>query len=297
MTRFSSSLGWLAVAVGMVLPTLAHAQGLASDGAQGAAGDLQAFFGGGCSGLDCALNIVQFAIDRFQLLVVAAGTFALVRNGFTLLYTSSEDDQGKAKKAIATTFAATMLAFLAPRFIEAFFTAGGEQGVLATEGGVYAGATIVTDEILGIVRWALTLFAAICLIVVVITGIRALTSASDGGEKMKSAIFSIVAAGLLLITSEAIKAGLGINSFGLPAGGTPAPIISRGVQIVAGILGIMTLVAFGVVVYAGIMMILSAGNEDQFSKSKSLIIRAGLGLVLVLMSYLLASFIVNLLIG
>lgn len=295
--RLSPLAGWIAFVLGIALPVAAHAQGLATQGAQGVAGSLQAFFGGGCSGADCALTTVEFAIDRFQLVVIAAGAFALVRNGFTLLYTSSEDDQSKAKKAIATTLAAIMLAFLAPRFIIAFFTAGGEEGVLASEGGAMAGAAIVSDEILGIVRWALSLFAVICLLVVIITGIRALTSPSDGGEKMKSAIISIVAGGLLLICSEAIKAGLGIVDGGIPTGGTPAALISRAVQIVAGILGIITLVAFGVVVYAGILMILAAGNEDQFSKAKSLIIRAGVGLLIILTSYLLASFIVQMLGG
>ncbi len=295
--RLSPLAGWIAFVAGLVLPMAAQAQGLASQGAQGVAGSLQAFFGGGCSGADCALTTVEYAIDRFQLLVIAAGAFAVVRNGFTLLYTSSEDDQSKAKKAIATTLAAIMLAFLAPRFIQAFFTAGGEEGVLASEGGVYAGAAIVSDEILGVIRWSLSLFAVICLLVIIATGIRALTSASDGGEKMKSAIISIVAGGLLLICSEAIKAGLGINDFGVPSGGTPVALIARGVQIVAGILGIIALVALAVVVYAGMMMILAAGNEDQFSKAKGLIIRSGVGLLIILMSYLLASFIVQMLGG
>jgi hypothetical protein len=273
------------------------AQGIAGNAADAAAGPLQAFFGGSCSGADCALSLVEYAIDRFQLIVAAVAAFAIVRNGFTLIYSSQEEEREKSKKAIGVTLAGVMLAFLTPRFIEAFFTAGGDTGVLASQGGANAGAQILSAEVFGVLRWVLTLFATICILLVIITGVNALTrgGSEEGSGKLKNALISIGAAGILLISAEAIKATLGIPDFGVPGQASPVPIILRAVQIISGILGIIGLVALAVVVYAGLMMILSAGNEEQFKKAKGLILRAGLGLVIILISYLLATFIASLL--
>jgi hypothetical protein len=297
VTRLAPLAGWIAFGLGLCLPLAAHAQGIASGAAQGAAGTLQAFFGGGCSGADCAITLVEYAVDRFQLLVIATGVFAVVRNGFTMIYSSNEDEQGRARKAIATTLASVMLAYLSPRFIVAFFTAGGEQGTLATPGGVAAGAAVVSAEVMGVLQWALTFFAVVTIVVVIVTGIRALTSPGDGGDRMKAMAVSIATACILLITAEAIKATFGITDFAPPGNPTVVPLIGRGVEIVQGILGLILIVALAVVVYAAFLMILSAGNQDMFSKGKSLIIRAGIGLVVILISYLLASFIVQILLG
>lgn len=296
MPRLASIAGTAVGLLTLAWPGLALAQGLASGAAQAVAGDLPSGVGG-CNGIACALSIVEFAISRFQLLVVAAGTFSLVRNAFTLLNTSAEDDQARSKKAIAVTLAAVMLAYLAPVMLQAFYTAGGEEGILASAEGVTAGSQIVTEEILGVARWALTSFAVICILAIIITGIRALTSTDDGGGRLKSAVISIIAGGLLIITGEAIKAALGVTDFGVPTGGPPDPIIARGVQIVAGILGIILLVALAVIIYAAIMMILSAGDEDQYGKAKSLILRAGTGLIIIFLSYMLVNFILELIGG
>ena len=110
---------------------------------------------------------------------------AVVRNGFTMIYSSNEDERGRAGKAIATTLAAVMLAYLSPRFIVAFFTAGGEQGALATPGGAAAGAAVVSAEVMGVMQWALTFFAVVTIVVVIVTGIRALTGPSDGGDRIR----------------------------------------------------------------------------------------------------------------
>lgn len=297
MNRLPSFTAWIAFGLGLALPLAAHAQGLASEGAQGAAGTLQAFFGGSCSGADCAITLAEYAVDRFQLLVIATGVFAVVRNGFTMIYSSNEDERGRAGKAIATTLAAVMLAYLSPRFIVAFFTAGGEQGALATPGGAAAGAAVVSAEVMGVMQWALTFFAVVTIVVVIVTGIRALTGPSDGGDRMKAMAVSIAAACILLITAEAIKATFGINDFGVPGAPSVTPLIARAVEIVRALLGLVLIIALAVVVYAAFLMILSAGNQDTFSKGKSLIIRAGIGLVVILISYLLTSFIVQLLVG
>ena len=282
----------------LLLPLEALAQGIISDTASQVAGPLQQSFGGGCSGPDCAVTLVDYVILRIQLIITTIAAYVIVRNGITMVYSSVEEEQTKAKKAIGTGMAGLMLTYLSPRFVVAFYTAGGEEGIASSEGAAIAGASVLADEVFGVIRWMLGLYAILCMIVLIYSAIGTLIQPPEQGEtKLKSALISIAMASILLAAEEAVKATFGLSDFSPPGAPTPNPIIIRVAQILQTLVGMSGVFAIAIFVYACITMLLNMGNEEEFRKAKSLIIRVGVALVLILISYMIASFIVMLLGG
>ena len=61
-------------------------------------------------------------------------------------------------------------------------------------------------------------------------------------------------------------------------------------KIILGTVGSLSLLMF---VYGGVMMLISAGNSDQVSKAKGIIMAAIIGLVIVFVSYIIISFVIS----
>jgi|GEM_PF-1664841 len=108
-------------------------------------------------------------------------------------------------------------------------------------------------------------------------------------------VFFVIAF-LFLSTSPALaqvgNEGLGqfANETGLPATSLPA-LIGRIVRIAIGFLGLIAVI---IIIYGGFIWMTSGGDKDKIDKAKKLM-RAGLiGLIIVVLAYALASFIIYL---
>ena len=64
-------------------------------------------------------------------------------------------------------------------------------------------------------------------------------------------------------------------------------------QVIGRVLGIIGAVALLLLVYGGISMIISGGNESKITKSKSIIVYTLIGLVIIFSSYLIINFTIN----
>lgn len=73
-------------------------------------------------------------------------------------------------------------------------------------------------------------------------------------------------------------------------GGTVTTIINY-------ILGILGLVAVGFIIYAGVLMVTSAGNEEATGKAKKTITYAAIGILIILLSYSIVQFVTRVLTG
>ena len=71
-------------------------------------------------------------------------------------------------------------------------------------------------------------------------------------------------------------------------------IIARIIRIALGFLGI---IAVGLVMYAGFLWMTSGGNEEKIEQAKKILQNAVIGLIIILISFAIVSFILNLLIG
>lgn len=58
-------------------------------------------------------------------------------------------------------------------------------------------------------------------------------------------------------------------------------------------LGILGLVAVGFLIYAGVLMVTAGGNEEQVGKARKVIMYAVIGIVIILLSWTIISFVTS----
>lgn len=83
------------------------------------------------------------------------------------------------------------------------------------------------------------------------------------------------------------------ESVGL-SGSDPRVIIARVIQVALGFLGI---VALGLLLYAGYLWMTSAGNDEQVTSAKTLLRNGAIGLIIILSSFGIVTFVLNRLAG
>jgi hypothetical protein len=220
--------------------------------------------------------------------IVAAFTLLLlVRSGLKLIYGQGEERFDEAKRAIANGLMAVVLVFLTSRLVSAFIRAGGSWNP-------QGGSAIFTDELLGIVRWVEVLVAVLAIGMIIAAVFAAMFSvgSDDATSRIRRAVFGAAAGILILGLDVAFRATFGLAYFAVPGLPSPFPIITRGLVIISYILTFLALIAVVIVIYAGIRMILSLGNEEEFKNMRSLIFRALIGLFVILVSYVIVRFVI-----
>ena len=58
-------------------------------------------------------------------------------------------------------------------------------------------------------------------------------------------------------------------------------------------LGFLGLIAVAFIIYGGVLMVTSGGNEDAVGKAKKIITYAAIGIVLIMLSFAIVSFVTN----
>ncbi len=65
------------------------------------------------------------------------------------------------------------------------------------------------------------------------------------------------------------------------------------ISIINYFLGFLGLLAVLVVIYAGIMMVTAQGDEEQSKKGKTIILWAGIGIVIILLSFTIVNWVIG----
>ena len=74
------------------------------------------------------------------------------------------------------------------------------------------------------------------------------------------------------------------------AGGTLGGNISTIINYFLGLLG---LVAVGFLIYAGVLMVTAGGSDEQVTKARKIIMYAVIGIVIILLSYTIITFVTS----
>jgi len=256
-----------AAALAWLVPAAALASGAAIDGINAASsGGLPSFvpseFGG----------IAGTVAEYFVPIVNSIAILVVVIAGLIAVFSQSEDQITAAKRAIIGSVAAIMLVNLAGP-IQTAFTPGGMSGT----GSVSFGD--LGPEIIGIADWLTSAAAVVAVLMLIISGIRTVASyGSDQGlSHLKQTIFATVGGFTVIGIRLAIKESL-VDT------GTPGDLTSTIVAAVNVLLGFVGLLAVIVIVIAGIMMVVNIGNDDQYARARSLIIRVAIGLIVIIAS-------------
>ncbi len=282
--KFPLSVSALCVFALLILPEVALGQGVFDaviSSVGGALPGLGGFTGPSSGGFVAIAYTIMLAI-RPMIFIFASVVLAIA--SFRMITAQEDDGLEKVKKIFGACIGGIVLVFLIEPFIAAFY---GVRGEVAQNPSI--GVPIVEEQVLGIINWVLTLAAVLAIVMIITTAVKAVAQANneDGIASMRKAIYA-VAAGIVLILGKELLA-VAIGATGTP---TPAPIIQIIVNVLNVVLSFMALAAVIVVVYAGTMMVLDFGRDEEISKSKSLIIRSLTGLAVILISYALVNFVI-----
>jgi Zn-dependent protease with chaperone function len=120
----------------------------------------------------------------------------------------------------------------------------------------------------------------------------------EGGEKMKKKIIVFVVLGtifaLTTLPALALETGLEYGTYT----GLGTKDIREGVMaIVSILLGFLGIIAILIVLYGGFTWMIAGGNEEKVGQAKKIISAGVIGLVIIFISYAIATFVINQLIS
>lgn len=205
-----------------------------------------------------------------------AGVVMIARMGFTLTFVQGDDQLTKARKTIGYVTTALILINLALPMRDAFIA-------YQTNG-----AEILTVEIIGLLRYFETMLAIAAILFIIISGIRAVTTygKEDGPEHLKRTIFGVMS-GIALITVKTLI----VNAIVVER--TPAPLLAIIKSFLLIVLGFVALAATVVLIWAGFLMIINLGKDEQYTKAKALVGRVAIGLVVILVSMAVVQLVIT----
>lgn len=219
-------------------------------------------------------------IVRFAPLWISAAVLVLVIAGFTLMVSQDEGRLDKAKKTIAAVMIGGIIIVIilsGPRnFVSIMYN--GIPGLLLINTGGYT----IGYEAAGIANWLTAMAAMFGILMIIITVIRAVASFGDESSYQNTRMSMLhVLFGLIVIGAAYL---FEVVFF---ADRTPNALIALIASKILVVLLVITTIAVFILIYVGIRMIASFGQEDQYTAAKSLAIRVLLGLLVILVSYTL----------
>lgn len=270
----------IALIIGLLLPQ-AQAQGFIQE-VVGAVGVGLPSLGYGANAF---VGIAQLFVSQARPMLFIVGALVITILGFRMIIGQEDESIDKAKTTIIAVLSGIMIAFLIEPFLAAFYGYAGES--LNSPAG---GAGILSTEIGGIINWALTIAGILAVLMIIVSGLRAIVSPlnEEGLSNLRGTIVSVIFGLLLLIFRVGISLAFG-------ASGQPDPnqIIAIIVRVLTFVLGFVALAAVIVIVYAGILLLLNYGREDEISKAKGIIARAVIGIIIILLSIGIIQFVIG----
>jgi hypothetical protein len=167
-------------------------------------------------------------------------------------------------------------------------------------GNVDQGAIEISVQVAGIINWVLMLVAAIAVAMIVVSGLRAIfeSGSEDGVARVRKTVISVAAGIFILVLRGVINRIFGLTppdqgvSTDVPQPNAIAAI-QAAITVIQYFLGFLGIIAVAIIIYAGVLMILDMGNEDRYKQAKGIITRAVIGLVVLLVSLALVTFVVD----
>jgi hypothetical protein len=236
-------------------------------------------------------SIISTVAGSFVPLVLTAGSLAIIIAGFFLTVTGNETQVATGKRVLIAGIAAIILVKVGPAFLSALIGVGFSvtPGTLAPSGTTIlsnplGSGGIISAEALGIIDFIAVPLGILCVVMIIISGVRAIANfgSEDGVTQLRRTVLFVVA-GFILVASRVFLGGF-VTFSGLTATAAPTNIITKMLDIVSAIIGLIVVLAVAMLVYAGILMIANVGKDDQYAKAKGLIVRVAIGLIILLAS-------------
>lgn len=241
-----------------------YAQVSAGTSYVGGGSGLNGGIGGGTFGglaITVANGFVPFVTVLAILIIVASAVLMVVRQ--------DEGEIGQLKTVVGAALAAIILVNVVNQIALIMGNVALAPGTASSDFNV---------EVLGIIDFIEVPLGVVAVLMIIVSGLRAVVSygSEQGTVQLRRTVISVIAGVILIVMKVSIAGSI--------TGGTPGGFISPVISTINIIVGVMALVAVAVMVYAGFMMILNTGNDDQYGRARSLIVRVGIGLVIIVAS-------------
>ncbi len=225
--------------------------------------------------------IIRDLVSSFGLglLIKGIALIVIARAALLLIVEQSEGELGEFKKQIVSALIAIVLIFIADPISQALFQDSATNILSDPE----VSANMIQTQFLGIIDFIEEPIAVIAVIMIIVSGIRTVLNwgGSDGLTHLKRTVISIMI-GLFLIVAkgEFVDALIVTHS--------PDPIIEAFRYYIRWAMGFVTLIAVAILIFAGFLMIVNIGKDDQYQRAKGIVIRVAIGLIVILASMAIA---------
>lgn len=290
MTTLTFLFDLLAPAKAFAMPDLHAIIESVGQGLPGASDFVAMSNPGGTGGFN---GIMVSVAEKVRPLLGITAMVLIAFAGARMIIGQEDEVREKMKTLIIECVSGLILAYLIAPLINAFYGATGE----VPRGDIAGGAGIFSDNMFIIINWSLGLVAVVAILSIIITGLMALFKAGseEGLTELRRCIFSIAGGLALILLREVLALTMGLipNTAALPIGADPSPLLASIVFTIDFFLAWITFIAVGIVIYAGIRIVISMGNEEQVTKARELIIRALIGLAIIGVSFALVHFVIS----
>lgn len=231
---------------------------------------------GGAEVAQIVINVLGLYAPIWFPIVILVSTII----GFTLMVSQDENSITKARSALGAVLIGGMVTMI--------FVTLGPGTVIGWIYNEATGAALISfapnfaTEAEGIATWIATIAAVAGVLMIIIAGTRAVLSFGDEAQygNVRTSILHVVI-GLLVIGGALTFQEVFFET------GTPNSLLSFFLTPLKALIGVIGVIVVGIIIYAGFRMIISIGKEDEFTAARSLIIRALIGLAVMILSFTL----------
>ncbi len=229
-------------------------------------------------------SIAKDVVAAFLPILTGVGVLVIIIFGYRMIIGQEDDVITKARTVMSGTIAGLVMAWLIGPFIDAFY---GESGEVA-RGGALQGAAEFDSQVNGLVNWVLVIVAALAVAMIILSALKSFASGTseEGIANMRKTVFSVIF-GIILLVFRFV-----LSDLFLATTRNPAPVLANFLRPISFVMGFLALTGLIIVLYAGILCILSLGKEEQYTKAKGLLIRAGIGVIVILVSLAIVNFVI-----
>jgi len=254
------------------------------------------FVGGGVGACWLAALFV-YAVHQGRLLIGALAFITIIVAAFTLIIRQSEEALTTARRTVLGVVVGLFLVFTSEQFVDALY--GGftiDAGeVLSDPSNIDAGTLILSEELFGILRWGETIVAIVAIGLLVAEAVMVLASfgSEQALQKANRAVLYTILGILLIVFDRMIATIFGYTQIGALPGAPDASIfIVEIFGFVRLVLGLVAIVAIAVIIYAGFLMMGSFGNDELITKSRTILINAIIGFLLIAVAFTIVHFVI-----
>ena len=234
-------------------------------------------------------GVVSGVMETFMPLANLVAIIILMITGIIMIIAQDENQVSVARKTIIAVVAALVLmntAFVGSIAMKSGFNLAGGSA----DGAV--GASNLRAEVMGFISFIEVPLAALAVVMIIISGIRTMISfgTDQGASHLRRTIIAVIFGIVIIVSKLALSIAIsGDPNDPLVNGPDSEPLINVVTSMFTIALNFMALVAVIVIVIAGIMMIINKGEQDVVDKARGIIIRALLGLFVIVISSALVT--------